>query len=90
MKNTTEEDPKARSRTFFKGIVLKELLSTPEEWHAFLIGFFEVLCPVPPRHPPPEDYFYPIHDEHHYYLAGRASGVLAWIAIAKLIQVTFF
>jgi len=88
--DTTEEDSKARSRTFFKGVKLKELFSTSEELHAFLIGFFEVLCPWPERHPMKEDYFFHIEDEHHYYLGGRASGVLAWIAIAKLIQVTFF
>jgi len=88
--NTTEQDSKARSRTFFKGIVPKELLSTPEEWHAFLIGFSEVICPWRERHPMKEDYFFRIEDEHHYYLGGRASGVIAWIAIAKLIQVVFF
>jgi len=88
--NTTEADPKARSRTFFKGIKLKELFSTGEEWHAFLIGFFEVLCPWRERHPMKEDYFFHIEDEHHYYLGGRASGVLAWIAIARLIQVIFW
>jgi len=88
--NTTEENLKARSRTFFKGIKLKELFSTGEEWHAFLIGFFEVLCPWPERHPMKEDYFFHIEDEHHYYLGGRALAVLAWIIIAKLIQVIFW
>jgi len=88
--NTTEEDSKARSRTFLKGIVPKELFSTGEEWHAFLVGFFEVLCPWRERHPMKEDYFFHIEDEHHYYLGGRASGVLAWIAIARLIQVIFW
>jgi hypothetical protein len=81
----SQEDSKARSRTFFAGISLKELFSTGEEWHAFLIGFFEILCPWPPRHS-----INPINSEYHYYLGGRASGVLAWIAIAKLIQVVFF
>jgi len=91
MKNTTEEHPNDGSRTFFKGIVLKELLSTPEEWHAFLIGFFEILCPLPARHHMSEDYGHrTLNIEHHYYLGGRASGVLAWIAIARLIQVIFW
>lgn len=73
-----------------KGISLKELFSTSGEWHAFLIGFFEVLCPWPERHPMKEDYFFLIEDEHHYYLGGRAIAVLAWIAIARLIQVVFW
>ena len=85
----SQEDLNACSRTFFKGIVLKELLSTPEEWHAFLIGFFEILCPWPPRIPVPSPQS-PVSTEYHYYLGGRASGVIAWIAIAKLIQVVFF
>jgi len=88
MKNTTEEDPKAPSRTFFAGISLKELFSTGEEWHAFLIGFFEVLCPWPPRHS--TNSINPINSEYHYYLAGRGAAVLAWIAIAKLIEVVFW
>jgi len=88
MMNTTEENPKARSRTFFTGISLKELFSTSEEWHAFLIGFFEVLCPWPPYcHCERSE---AISNEHHYYLGGRASGVIAWIAFAKLIEVVFF
>jgi len=90
MTNTTEQDSKARPRTFFKGIVLKELFSTGEEWHAFLVGFFEVLCPWPSSQPMQSKYYDSIAKEHHYYLAGRASGVLAWIAIAKLIEVIFW
>jgi hypothetical protein len=91
MTNTTEEDSKARSRTFFKGIVPKELLSTPEEWHAFVIGFFEILCPWPARYKMSADYYKDVIDnEHHYYLAGRAAAVMVWIAIAKLIQVIFW
>jgi hypothetical protein len=79
---------KARSRTFFAGISLKELFSTSEEFHAFLIGFFEILCPWPPRHS--INSINPINSEYHYYLGGRAMAVLAWLAIAKLIQVVFF
>ena len=89
MTNTTEEDSKARSRTFFKGINHKQHFSTSGEWHAFLIGFFEVLCPWPPKIPVPSPQS-PVSTEYHYYLGGRASGVLAWLAIAKLIQVVFF
>jgi len=69
--------------------VPKELFSTGEEWHAFLVGFFEVLCPWPPRTPVPSPQS-PVSDEYHYYLGGRASGVIAWLAIAKLIQVIFW
>ena len=90
MKNMSKEDSTTRSRTFFKGIVPEELLSTPEEWHAFVIGFFEIIAPWPERHPMKDDYFFQIENEHHYYLAGRAAAVMAWLAIAKLIQVVFW
>jgi hypothetical protein len=101
MNNTSQEDSQARSRTFFAGISLKELFSTSEELHAFLIGFFEILCPWPPRIriPSPstgegkgegDNPNEAVLTEYHYYLAGRASGVIAWIAIAKLIQVVFW
>jgi len=72
-----------------KLLPIKELFSTGEEWHAFLIGFFEVLCPWPLSIPVPSPQS-PVSTEYHYYLGGRAMAVLAWIAIAKLIQVTFF
>lgn len=85
----SQRKSKGRSGSFFKGIKLKELFSTGGEWHAFLIGFFEVLCPWPPRIPVPSPQS-PVSTEYHYYLGGRASGVLAWLAIAKLIQVVFF
>jgi len=68
---------------------IKELFSTSEEWHAFLIGFFEVLCPWPPRIPVPSPQS-PVSTEYHYYLGGRAAAVIAWLAIAKLIQVVFW
>ena len=84
----SQEDLNACSRTFFKGIVLKELFSTGEEWHAFLIGLFEILCPWPPYHS--INSTNSINSEYHYYLGGRAIAVIAWIAIAKLIQVVFF
>lgn len=78
-------------------IKLKEFLNTPEEVHAAWIGFFEVLCPWPPRWPVIDEHDNPPHatrctliKEYHYYLFGRGMGLLAWIGIAKLIQVAFW
>jgi hypothetical protein len=34
---------------------LSEFLNTTDEWHAFIIGFFEVLCPLPARVKLPPD-----------------------------------
>ncbi|MGB6873343.1 MAG: hypothetical protein WBE46_04285 [Dehalococcoidia bacterium] len=70
---------------FLKGIKPSTFLSTHEEWHAFVNGFCEVLCPWPPRHS-----INSINSEYHYYQFGRAFGVIAWLIIAKLVQEVFF
>lgn len=70
-------------------------MNTPEERHAFVIGFCEVLCPLPPRFVPspltgegdnPRE---AVSREYHYYSLGRALALLAWLGIAKLVQVVF-
>ena len=88
-RNSTNSD-----RGFLKGIKPSTFLSTHQEWHAFVIGFFEVLCPWPPRHSknsinstnPTNS----INSEYHYYVFGRAMGVIAWLIIAKIIKEAFF
>jgi len=74
----------------FNGIKPKTLLSTPEEWHAFLIGFFEVLCPWRPRIPILLPSYQTVSGEYHYYLAGRGFGfpvlLLILIGLAKLFK----
>ena len=90
---------------FLKGVNPSSFLSTREEWHALVIGFYEVLCPWPPRHRyvhaglwVPEELEEQIVSEYHYYMFGRAIGVIAWLIIApitigiigKIIQEAFF
>jgi len=73
---------------FLKGINPSTFLSTYEEWHAFVNGFCEVLCPWPPRcHCERSE---AISSEYHYYLFGRALGVIAWLIIAAIIKEVFF
>lgn len=67
-----------------------EFMSTTQEWHAFVIGFFEVLCPWPPAYHDRLHWPDSVAAEHPYYLFGRGMGVIAWIIIAKIIQVAFF
>jgi hypothetical protein len=76
---------------------MSTLLNTSEERHALVIGLCEVLCPLPPKCPckrlPPlslRGVAEAISKEYHYYLAGRALGVIAWLIIAKIIQEVFF
>ena len=70
---------------------LKTFINTPDEWHAFVIGFSEVLCPWPAnRRHCEERSDVAISEEYHYYLFGRAIGVLAWLIIAKIIQELFW
>lgn len=74
----------------FDGIKPKTFLSTPEEWHAFVIGFFEVLCPWPARTWASGRLLDILMEEYHYYMTGRGLGVIvlvfALLGIAKLIQ----
>jgi len=75
---------------FLKGIKPSTFLSTCEEWHALVEGFCEVLCPWPPRRLISEELSRQISDEYHYYMFGRAVGVIAWLGIAKIIKEAFF
>jgi hypothetical protein len=78
----------------------KSFLDTDEELHAFVIGLFEILCPWPPQFNPSsltgkgkgesDNPTEATSKEYHYYLFGRGMGVIAWIIIAKLIQVAFW
>jgi len=77
----------------FDGINLKTLLSTPAEWHALVIGFFEVLCPWPPRTWLSGEALDQLLKEYHYYMTGRGLGFVALVLIllgmAKLILEVF-
>jgi len=68
------------------------IFSSGQEGHAFLIGICEVVCPWKPRWDMPSDYQAngnPLH-EYHYYMFGRAAGILGWITTGCVIKVTLF
>jgi len=76
---------------FLKGVNPSTFLSTHEEWHTFVNGFCEVLCPWPPRRKSMhKELRKQIASEYHYYQFGRAIGVIAWLIIAKIIREAFF
>jgi len=75
---------------FLKGIKPSTFLNTPEEWHAFVEGLCEVLCPWPARYENVDTCQRSFKGEYHYYMFGRALGVIAWLIIAKIIQEAFF
>ncbi len=70
----------------FKGIKLRTFLNTPEEWHAFVIGFFEVLCPWPPRTQQTPQTQQALNSEYHYYLTGRGAGFIALLCVILLFS----
>jgi len=73
-----------------KIIPLREIFSNSSEIHAFVIGFFEVLCPWSARRPIiSEELAKAIKEEYHYYLFGRGMAVIAWILIAYLVKLIF-
>lgn len=65
----------------FEGIKPKTFLSTPEEWHALAIGFFEVLCPWPPRIRLSGPALDKLLGEYHYYMTGRGLGFLTLVIL---------
>jgi hypothetical protein len=75
---------------FLKGIRPSTFLDCYQEWHAFVEGFCEVLCPWPARYQLSEELLNDLKGDHHYYMFGRAIGVIAWLIIAKIIQEVFF
>jgi hypothetical protein len=77
-------------RGFLKGIRLSAFLDSYQEWHALVEGLCEVLCPWPARHRLSGQLLEDLKKDHHYYMFGRALGVIAWLLIAKIIKVVFF
>lgn len=74
----------------FEGIKLRTFLSTPQEWHALVIGFCVGFCPwlykllsLSIRKPP-------IKGEEHYFVTGIVPGFIALlyllIGLAKLTK----
>jgi len=90
MNSTNSTNSTNSDRGFLKGIRLSAFLDDWKEWHAFVIGFCEVLCPWPPRYHDPLQWPQSVKDEYHYYVFGRALGVIAWLIIAIIIKAVFF
>lgn len=65
----------------FRGIQPKTFLDTPQEWHALVVGFCEVLCPWPPRTWAAATALNLLLSEYHYYMTGRGLGFLALVVI---------
>lgn len=69
----------------------REFMDTCEELHAFTHGLCEVVCPWSPyRKAMAEERAKELEAEYHYYLLGRAVGVLVWLGLAAAIKGIFF
>jgi hypothetical protein len=75
---------------FFSWFHLSNFMDTYQEWHAFVEGFCEVLCPWPAKHQLGGELLTDLQGEHHYYAFGRVVGVIAWLIIATIVKVVFF
>jgi hypothetical protein len=75
---------------FLSGIKPSTFLSTHEEWHALVEGFCEVLCPWPAKSELSQQLLDDLKADHHYYMLGRALGILAWLTIGCIIKEVFF
>ena len=74
----------------FKWFNPRNFLDTYQEWHALVEGFCEVMCPWPARHPLTGQLLDDLQADHHYYMFGRALGILAWLTIGCVIKVLLF
>ena len=83
--NSTDSD-----RGFLKGIKLPAFLDCYQEWHAFVEGFSEVLCPWPAKYKLSGKLLDDLRNEHHYYMFGRVLGILGWLTICCVIKEVFF
>jgi hypothetical protein len=81
---------KNSSKGFLKGINPSAFLDDWREWHALVEGLCEVLCPWPPRYKPADEAAQDIRNEHHYYMFGRALGILGWLTICAIIKAVLF
>jgi len=78
------------SKGFFGWLDLRNFFDIYQEWHAFVEGLCEVLCPWPARYEPSGELLDELRAEHHYYVFGRASGIIAWLIIAVIIKEVLF
>jgi hypothetical protein len=76
-------------RGFLKGLDPSAFMDVYQEWHAFVEGFCEVLCPWPARHQLSGELLADLQGDHHYYAFGRATGVIAWLIIATIGKAFF-
>lgn len=58
---------------------LFSFMNTPDEWHSFVIGFFEVVCYLPRKIKPLEDRRVMVSSEYWYYMFGRGMGWVAFL-----------
>jgi len=52
-----------------------------EEFHAWVIGVAETLCPIRARYRITRKAEFGVKKEYHYYVWGRVCGFLTWIPI---------
>jgi len=81
---------KNSDRGFLNGIRITAFLDCYQEWHAFVEGLCEVLCPWPAKHKLSGQLLNDLKKDHHYYVLGRATGVIAWLTICCVIKEIFF
>lgn len=65
----------------------RTFLNTPDEWHAFWIGCFETLVPLPAKVKYLTWNGHTLQDEYVYYSLGRGIGFAPWAALLITILV---
>lgn len=69
---------------------MKTLFDTPDERHAFIIGFCELLPPWPAYEEPWYKGRHDVGNEYHYYRSGRTCGAITLIFLLALVKKLFW
>jgi len=70
--------------------LLKTLLNTYPERHAFVVGLCETLAIFPPRQKMSYNYHINFDPEYHYYMAGRFAGIPGLLFLALIVKRCFW
>lgn len=68
---------------------LSGFMDTYQEWHAFVHGWSEIMCPWRPfRHTMKQEIADEVSGEFHYYMFGRAVGFFCLVGFIVVVVKT--
>ena len=76
---------------FIAKLLKKDKKELFREWHSFWIGWAEMVCfRINPNFPKTLMAVKEMRNEWHYYMVGRAAGILTWVIIVIIVKAVMF